>query len=136
MLTDARGVPLAVVIAGANVHDQKLLATTLDSISVSRPRPTRQRRQHLCLDKGYNGKPVRRVIRQRRYTAHVRSRGEEHQACRRGTHARRWVEERVHSWTNRVRRLLVRWEKKEENYLAFLRLRFAEIALRNAGVLG
>jgi hypothetical protein len=40
------------------------------------------------------------------------------------------------SWTNRCRRLLVRWEKKAENYLAFIHLQFAYVALRAAGVLG
>src|SRR5690349_10723177 len=50
--------------------------------------------------------------------------------------ARRWVDERVHSWTNRARRLLVRWEKKAENYLAFIHLQFAYTTLQAAGVLG
>jgi transposase len=34
--------------------------------------------------------------------------------------ARRWVVERTHSWMNRFRRLLIRWEKKEDNYIAIL----------------
>ena len=136
VLTDARGVPLAVVIAGANVHDQKLLEATLAAIPVPRPRPTRQRRQHLCLDKGYDGAPVQCIIRRFHYTPHVRSRGEEHHACRHGQRARRWVVERAHSWTNRARRLLIRWEKKAANHLALIHLHFARIALRQAGVLG
>ncbi|HEX3599226.1 MAG TPA: IS5/IS1182 family transposase, partial [Lacipirellulaceae bacterium] len=43
---------------------------------------------------------------------------------------------RTHSWTNRARRLLIRWEKKVVNYLAFLHLQFAITALRAAMVLG
>ena len=46
------------------------------------------------------------------------------------------VVERAHSWTNRCRRLLVRWEKKADNYLAFIHLQFAYVTLRAAGVLG
>lgn len=34
-----------------------------------------------------------------------------------GYRARRWVVERSHSWMNRYRRLLVRWEKKVANYV-------------------
>lgn len=136
MLTDARGVPLAVVLAGANVHDQKLLEATLAAVAAPRPKPTRRCPQHLCLDKAYDGEPVRGVIQRFRYTPHVRSRGEEHRNCRRGQRARRWVVERAHSWTNRARRLLVRWEKKAANYLAFIHLHFARIALRHARVLG
>ncbi len=35
---------------------------------------------------------------------------------------RRWVVERLHSWLNRSRRLLVRWEKLDRTYEAFLHL--------------
>lgn len=136
VLTDARGVPLAVVIDGANVHDQKLLAATLDGIAVRRPRPTKCTPQHLCLDKGYYGEPTVYLSRARRYQLHLRCRGEEQRRCRRGERPRRWVVERIHSWTNRARRLLVRWEKKATNYLAFIHLRFAEVALKQARVLG
>ena len=41
VLTDGRGVPLGVAIAGATAHDQKLFHATLDSIPVRRPRPPR-----------------------------------------------------------------------------------------------
>jgi putative transposase len=136
VLTDGRGVPLAVTVEGANVHDQKLLEATLTGIPVTRPRPTRRRKQHLCLDAGYKGEPVLKIARGRRYTSHVQGRSEERRQTKRGKRARRWVVERAHSWTNRARRLLVRWEKKADNYLAFIHLRFAYVALSAAGVLG
>ena len=53
-----------------------------------------------------------------------------------GFKARRWVVERAHSWMNRFRRLLVRWEKKPENYLAFLHFACGLIAFRAAGLFG
>jgi putative transposase len=136
VLTDGRGVPLAVAIAGANAHDQILAAETLKSIPVPRPRPTSRRPQHLCCDKGYHGRPVEQLARRCGYVPHIVPRGEEQRACRRGRKARRWVVERAHSWTNRCRRLLVRWEKKAANYLAFVHLQFAYVTLRAAGVLG
>jgi len=42
--------------------------------------------------------------------------------CKRipGYRARHWVVERTHSWMNRFRRLLIRWEKKVENYVVML----------------
>jgi putative transposase len=43
------------------------------------------------------------------YTAHIRSRGEENIKIP-GFRVRRWVVERTHSWLNRFRRLLIRWE--------------------------
>lgn len=136
MLTDGRGVPLAVEVAGANVHDQKLLDATLSGIPISRPRLTRRKRQHLCMDAGYRGAPCLQVAKLHRYEPHGSSRAEERQRCKQGHRARRWVVERAHSWLNRARRLLVRWEKKAQNYLAFIHLRFAIVALKAAGVLG
>ena len=50
-----------------------------------------------------------------------------------GYRARRWVVERAHSWMNRYRRLLIRWEKKVDNYLALLHFACATIAFRAAG---
>jgi putative transposase len=130
-------VPLAVAVDGANVPDQKLVAETLDAIPVERPEPTVQDPQNLCLDKGYAGKPVDRQVRERGYTPHVPRKANEPRAPkhRRGK-ARRWKVERTHSWLNRARRLLTRWEKKAANYLGFLHLQFAIVTLRTAGVFG
>ena len=50
--------------------------------------------------------------------------------------ARRWVVERTHSWMNRFRGVLIRWEKKVENYLGLLHLACAWITYRAAGLLG
>jgi transposase len=133
VLTDGAGV----AIGGANVHDQKLVEETLAGILVRRPRPKPRRRQHLCADKGYDADTVRRAAKRRRYVAHIPKKGEPASTRkRRGAKARRWVVERTHSWTNRARRLLIRWEKKVVNYLAFLHLQFAITALRAAMVLG
>ena len=137
VLTDARGVPLGVAVSGANTHDIKLLKATFDSVPIHRPQPT-TRRQHVCLDKGYDSKDVRKFLKRRHYTPHVKSRSKEVQQKKRNPRfkARRWVVERTHSWSNRFRRILVRWEKKSENYLAMLQLSFAYNTLRTAGVLG
>ncbi len=37
-----------------------------------------------------------------------------------GARARRWVVERSHSWLNRNQRLLIRWERRADMYLAML----------------
>jgi putative transposase len=137
VLTDGAGVPIGVAVAGANVHDQKLVQETLASIPLRRPRPTPRKKQHLCADKGYDAEAVRRVAKRRRYIAHIPRKGEDaSRPTRRRGKARRWVVERTHSWVNRARRLLIRWEKKVANYLGFLHLQFAITALRAAGVLG
>ena len=137
-LIDGRGVPLAVAVEGANVPDQKLVAETLDAIPVQRPEAHCSRaatslpRQRLC----------RRARSNARFASAATSRtsrakvNEPPKPKHRRGKARRWKVERTHSWLNRARRLLIRWEKKVANYLGFLHLQFAIVALRTAGVLG
>lgn len=90
------------------------------------------------MDKGYDYREVRDLLEEFRFTAHIRSRGEEAQAIKKeaGFKARRWVVERTHSWMNRFRRILVRWEKKAENYLGLLHLVCGLITWRAAGLFG
>lgn len=52
-----------------------------------------------------------------------------------GFRARRWDVERTHSWMNRFRRVLIRWEKRAETYPAFLHLACAAITWRAIGLL-
>jgi len=134
LLTDGAGVPLAVTVAGANVNDFKLAAATLEAFAVERPEPTEDAPQHLCLDKGYDYDEIRDLIAIWGYTAHIRIKGEEATPMPRipGYRARRWVVERTHSWMNRFRRLLIRWEKQVENYLALIHLACAWITCQVA----
>jgi putative transposase len=138
VLTEANGVPIGLTVAGANRNDMKLVRTTIVSIPVDRPKPTPEHPQGMWMDKGYDYEEVREPVREFGFTAHIRSRGEEAQALKReaGFKARRWVVERVHSWMNRFRRVLIRWDKSAANYLAFLHFACALIAFRAAGLLG
>ena len=138
LLTDGAGVPLAVAVDGANRNDFKLARQTLESVPIPRPEPTAEQPQGLCLDKGYDYDEVRDLLAEFGYTAHIRARGEEAQAVQReaGYKARRWVVERTHSWLNRFRRILIRWEKKPANYLAMLHLACALVTYRAAGLPG
>ena len=137
LLTEGRGVPVGLSVDGANRHDMKLVTATLASIPVERPAPTPAAPQHLSLDKGYDYDAVRETIAAYGYTAHLRTRGEETTAKHEmpGYRARRWLVERTHSWMNRFRRLLIRWEKKVDNYVAFLHFACAWIAFRAAGLI-
>ena len=137
-MTDGHGVPIGLAVAGANRHDMKLVRETLDSLIVARPAPTAGQPQGLCLDKGYDFAEVRDTVAEFGFTAHIRARGEEAAAIKReaGFRARRGVVERTHSWMNRFRRILIRWEKKPENYIAFLHFACALIAFRASGLFG
>ena len=138
MLTDGRGIPVALEIAEANRHDMKLFEPTLDNLAVPCPQPTEEESQNMCLDKGYDYPVVRELVAAWRFIAHIKARGVEAEEIKTipGYRARRWVVERTHSWMNRFRRLLIRWEKKAENYRGLVHFVCGIIAFRAGGVLG
>ncbi len=112
------------MVAGANTNDFKLVQQTFDAVPVKRPKPTRRRRLNLCLDAGYDCQQVRTWGVRRGFTLHVRPRRPPAQPPKKSRRkkVRRWVVERSHSFLHRFRRLLVRWEKREDTYLAMLHL--------------
>jgi putative transposase len=112
-----------VVIAGANVHDTKLLEATIDAIVVDRP-DADEVDQHLCLDKGYDNPTGYTAALGEAYVPHVRRIGEEKRdgQKRKTRKARRWVVERTLAWLNRCRAILVRYAKKGANYLGLIQL--------------
>lgn len=115
----------------------KLLEATLDQIVVERLPAKDEPREHLCADKGYSGYPAQKAIVARHYVPHVRQRGEEIEAKRRNprSKARRWVVERTHSWLNRFRKLLVRFEKTALSFEGLLELACALIVFRQTIVI-
>jgi putative transposase len=138
VLSEGGGVPIGLVLEGANRNDFKLLRQTIESLAVERPEPTGGAEQGMCLDKGYDYNEVREILQEFGFTAHIRARGEEAQLIKKeaGFRARRWVVERTHSWMNRFRAILIRWEKKAQNFLALLHLACAFITFKQAGLLG
>ena len=136
--TDGHGVPLGLAVDGANRNDCKLTRETMESMAVDRPDATPDTPQGMCLDKGYDYDEVRAWLEECGFTAHSRARGEEAQALKQeaGFKAHRWVVERTHSWMNRFRRVLIRWDKKARNSLGFLHFVCAYITYKQAGLLG
>jgi transposase len=98
------------------------LENVLDHIVIERPAPCKEKPQNLCADAGYAGQPAEDAICSRGYAPQIRSRGDEKKEIERreGFKARRWVVEVCHSWLNRFRKLLVRFEKKHISYMNLL----------------
>jgi len=124
VIVEADGGPLGCVVAGANVHDTKLLAATIEAIVVERPEPTPAAPQHLCLDKGYDNPTGHAAAEAHGYTPHIRRIGEEKldPKGRRRYPARRWVVERTLGWLSKCRSILVRYAKKACNYLGLIKI--------------
>ena len=131
---DEIGVPLSIIVTGANRHDVTQVANVLDGRVVFPPKGTTQ---NLCADKGYVGENARKIMVSRGYVPHVRQRKEEIDAKKNipGYKNRRWVVEVTHSWFNRFRKILVRYEKHDYTYEALLQLAAAIITFRKTGVI-
>jgi len=130
--------PVGLDVDGANRNDMKMVEATLESIPVERPKPSAGQPQGMCMDKGYDYDEVRAIAAEFGFTAHISSRGEDAKKLKRKarTKARRWVVERTHSWMNRFRGILIRWNKKAENYIAMLHMAFAFIIYSHMELFG
>jgi transposase len=145
VLTDGRGVPIAVTLSGANMHDKWGVEPTLDAVPVRGSRGPR-RPKNLCLDKAYDWVDIEHEVRRRGIQPHMRRRCVRKDAVapkllkkREKTpnhhnkgRARRWVVERTNSWHNNFRGLRTRWELRPERYLALVHFACALIACRAA----
>lgn len=124
LLTDAGGLPIGITVTGANVHDVKQVEAVFASMPFDLPYPQPDETFGFCADKAYESQAIRTFIHNKGLQDHIKSRSEE--KAEKQTipryRAKRWVCERTHSWMNRYRRVLVRWEKKVDNYCALLYL--------------
>ncbi len=135
LLTAQQGIPLGITLSSANCHDMKKAADTLDATVIERP-TSEEREQHLCTDKGYDYPETHQEAAERGYQGHIPQRGLDTPLPELGDPnrhpARRWVVERTHSWFNRFRKLLIRWEKKVEHWLGLTQFAACLIVYRRA----
>ena len=124
LVVEGDGGPLGVVTAAANVVEQKLLEATIEAIVVDRPEPTPEEPQHLCLDAAFDNPRGEGAATAAGYIPHIRRIGEEKKSCDKsnGHKPRRWVVERTLAWLSKCRGILVRYEKKDINYLGLIQL--------------
>lgn len=123
---------MSIVVTGANRHDVSQLEKVLNERIID---PVHETEENLCADAGYTGEPAKQIIIEHGFIPHVRSRGEEKVNMKKGYKPRRWIVEVTHSWFNRFRKVLVRFEKKSANYEALLHLTASMIIYRKLGVI-
>jgi transposase len=121
VLTDANGIPLAVSVTAANVHDVNQLLPLIVSIPPVRgkPGPPRSRPVRLQGDRAYDSEDHRRILRWLGTTPVLARRGTENGS---GLGKCRWVVERTLSWLHQYRRLRVRYERRADIHRAFVHL--------------
>jgi len=130
---DEHGAPLSVVLSGANQHDKWSVEDLVIHIVVKRP----YCEQHACLDKGYDYEDDHHTLKAQGYIDHIKHRRRRNEP--KGEECpvpgetqfppRRWVVERTLGWLAKRRSIRIRWCKKSENWMAFLKLACADILL-------
>jgi len=131
LIVDQNGIPLGVEAAGANIHDSRLVGSTIDSMPVE-PKLSPQISPNLSLDKGYDFKRVEIEVKERGYQPHIRRIGEEkfNADQEKKYPARRYVVERTFAWLKGFRTLRTRYICKGINFLAMLKLACAIVVFR------
>jgi IS5 family transposase len=129
-VVDRQGIPLAVWLTAANIHDSVVFEELIEAVEpIRRPRGRpRVRPDKLHADKGYDYPRCRAYLSRRGITCRIARRGIESRD-KLGRH--RWVVvERTFAWLNRFRRLAIRYERLADIHLALLDLGCALICLR------
>jgi transposase len=109
--TDANGVPLSIILTGANRHDITQLLPLIDAIPAIRGirgRPL-QKPQVVYADRGYDSEPHRQRLRDRGINPILAKRRTVHGS---GLGKYRWVVERTHAWFHNFHRLRIRYERR------------------------
>jgi transposase len=132
VLCDRNGLPLNVLITGANTHDSRMLAPLLDTNpgvreQAGRPGRPRRRPEKLHADKGYDFPRCRRYLSGRGIGVRIARRGVEN-SSRLGRV--RWVVERTMAWLLSFRRLALRHDRSRDTVEALLSLASALICAR------
>ena len=129
LVVDRAGIPLAEFITPANRNEVTLLAELLDAIPPVRGKAGRPRRRpdQLHGDQGYRSRKNQRLLRARGILSRI-ARPEIESKERLGRH--RWVMERTIAWLNQMKRLVIRYERRDDIHEAFLTLGCALICFR------
>jgi transposase len=125
VLTEAAGIPLHVVPAGANRHDAPLLGATLAGLDQVTER-TEDELVRVHLDQGYDGSPTRALLDELGLHGVIARKGvpaPRQAGCR-------WTVERTHSWMNGYGKLRRCTEKRRAIVEFYLSLAAALIVLR------
>jgi transposase len=128
LIVDGRGVPLAVAVTAANVNDYGQLLPLVDQAGGGVHGDGRL----VLADRGYDSRAVRDGIRARGYEPRIPTRNRRGQGTTHDTLAReRSVIERTFAWLSYMRRLAIRWERRDDLYLALLTLGCAIVCWRH-----
>ena len=130
-IADRHGLPIAVGIASASPHETRLVqATVAQRFTAALP-------ASMIGDRAYDSDPLDLRLRQQYGIELIaphkanRSRRNTQDGRKLRRYCRRWKIERLFAWLHNFRRLVIRWEYYEANFLGLIQLGCILILLRN-----
>ena len=129
-LSDGSSIPLSVHTESASPHEVTLVEPTLASAFLREQRPER-----LIGDKAYDSDPLDETLLEQGIEMiaphrNNRKKRKTQDGRKLRRYKRRWKVERLFAWLQNFRRLVVRYEYKEENFLGMAQLGCIVILLR------
>jgi transposase len=129
-ITDGNGFPVAVHVASASPHETRLVAATVAGSFAPHPP------EKLMGDLAYDSDPLDETLKEdygiELIAPHKSNRRkpktQDGRTLRR--YCRRWKIERFFAWLHNFRRVVIRWEYHESNFLGMVQLACIVILLR------
>jgi len=127
-VADRHGLPIACGIAGGQRHEAPLVVGTLEQRFIE------ELPERLIGDRQYDSNKLDAQMNELgidMIAPNLVTRSDQNQDLRKlRRYKRRWLIERLFSWLMRCRRLVIRYERKASNFLAFVKLACARILWR------
>lgn len=125
IIVEQTGIVLGCALGSGNRHDSQLFEDSIRSIPSDITQP---RYKEMHLDSAYDSKKIRVILFNFYYIPKITKNNRNSKSTIvQKNEKKRWVVESAHSWMNRFRRLLVRFEKYASNYLALMHFSFSII---------
>lgn len=124
VVADGQSIPSGVSVASASPHEVTLIDKRIDQLG--------KKPEHLVGDKAYDSDKFRKSLEERDIELvapprrNKRKKLQDGRALRR--YKRRWKIEHTNAWFGNYRRLVIRWERNDKIYRAFLHITCALIA--------
>jgi putative transposase len=125
IIVEGSGIPIGYALDAGNRHDSKLFEASIRSIPLFLLQPNYK---EMHLDKAYDSKTIQTILFNFYYVPRIsKNKRRSKQSVSLKTGKKRWIVESTHSWMNRFRRLLIRFEKSAKNYIALMQFAFSII---------
>lgn len=118
IIVEGNGIVIGLALGSGNRHDSKLFDDSIKSIPRSIQQPYYK---EMHLDSAYDSRHIATMLFNYYYVPKIaKNKRNSKKTIPVKSEKKRWVVERTHSWMNRFRRLLIRFEKYANNYFALM----------------